>query len=299
MSFEKYIENYDSFNKILVYDFRLNEGGIGDMLKFFSFTLKICIEHNIRLYFLCSNDYINKHLKLKYEKMYITDSYFNNHNNDTLYYIDMTSIKDRKSLIDYIINICPNTYYFVKVYFLYEMFRINGINELYEPLSDVFTFSNEVIDNANDIFNIIGNIGNIGNSNSSINKNYISIHLRLGDKFLEVDESFVVCKDDEREFNEENMFKFIQKNNDKTILFFCDNMRCKTYVKDMFDNIFTLDHDIGHTSFECTTEEQTLNTIIEFYILAKSSHIYKASNSGFSILASKFYNAPISDITDI
>lgn len=291
MSFEKYMENYDSFDKILVYDFRLNEGGIGDMLKFFSFILKICIEHNIRLHFSCKNDHINKHLKLKYEKMYLTDNHnyyvYNEENTkDTVYFIDMACIKDRQSLNDYVKSIYPGTYYFVKVYFLYEIFSNNGINQLYEPLGDVFTFSNEVIDNANDIINIINNIS----------KDYISIHLRLGDKFLEVDKSFVVCKDDKRDFNEENMFNFIRENSNKTILFFCDNMKYKIYLKEMFDNIFTLDYDIGHTSFVCTSKEQTLNTILEFYLLAKSSHIYKASNSGFSVLASKFYNAPISNI---
>ena len=61
---------------------------------------------------------------------------------------------------------------------------------------------------------------NVKNILSSLPINYISIHLRLGDKFLETDKKYVLCKNDTRSFSSEKIFKFIEDNNDKSIIFF-------------------------------------------------------------------------------
>jgi len=42
-----------------------------------------------------------------------------------------------------------------------------------------------------------------------------------------------------------------------------------------------------------TTMQQILDAISEFYLLTNSEHIYYASMSGFSIIASKFNNIQI------
>jgi hypothetical protein len=49
---------------------------------------------------------------------------------------------------------------------------------------------------------------------------------------------------------------------------------------------------IGHTSFSNTTKKQVLDAVTEFYILTKSDMIYGITNSGFSLMASKFNNIP-------
>ena len=59
----------------------------------------------------------------------------------------------------------------------------------------------------------------------------------------------------------------------------------------MYDNVIITNSDIGHTGLANTiTPRQVLDTVTEFYILTNSNLIYSASNSGFSIVASKFKN---------
>ena len=84
-------------------------------------------------------------------------------------------------------------------------------------------------------------------------QNYISIHLRLGDKFLETDKVFVLCKEDVRTYNEEKLFELIEINYNKNILFFCDNNNYKLKIKTKYDKIIITDYDIGHTSLAVST----------------------------------------------
>ncbi len=147
------------------------------------------------------------------------------------------------------------------------------------PINQVFYFSDEVILNSKDL--IPTNI-----------TNYISIHLRLGDQHLETNKSFVLVKNDTRKYNEENLFKFIENNYDKNIIFFCDNNSYKLKLKKIYNNIIITSCDIGHTSLSNTTEKQILDGISEFYLMTNSEKIYSASESGFSIMASKFNNIP-------
>lgn len=131
---------------------------------------------------------------------------------------------------------------------------------------------------------------NVKNILSSLPINYISIHLRLGDKFLETDKKYVLCKDDTRYFSSEKLYKFIEDNNDKNIIFFCDNNSEKLKVKNKYNNIIISTSQIGHTSLSNTTNKQILDSITDFYILSNSQLIYSASYSGFSKMASKFNN---------
>jgi len=127
--------------------------------------------------------------------------------------------------------------------------------------------------------------------------NYISMHLRLGDSFLETDKNYVDCKDDKRSFSEEQIHKFIENNCHENIFFFCDNNSYKLSLKNKYNNIITANCDIGHTSLKNTTLKQILDTVSEFYILTNSKVIYAASTSGFSLVASKFNNIPLINLT--
>jgi hypothetical protein len=144
-------------------------------------------------------------------------------------------------------------------------------------LNEVFYFDNSII-------------LNVENIAPSLPSTYISIHLRLGDKFLETDKNFVLCKNDERQYSEEKIYKFIEDNRDKIIIFFCDNNNMKIKMKSKYNNIIITNSQIGHTSLSNTTNKQILDTITEFYVLSNSQLIYAASTSGFSHMASKFKN---------
>jgi hypothetical protein len=263
---ENYLNKYDTLEKKIVYNFSVGMGGIGDLTKFFMHLLKICIEHNIKLHYLVNNIQIEKYLKLKHAKMYITEEELTN---------NRESIHEEKLIS----NIKPAIFYVV----IPQVFWSNyDSNNVHYNLQDVFYFPDEVKQNGSLFFN------------NDIN--YISIHLRLGDKYLETDESFIVCKDDTRNYNEDNIFNFIETNYDKNILFFCDNRNYKLKIKNKYSKIIITDYEIGHTSLFNTTDKQVLDTVTELYLMTNSEHIYTASYSGFSIVAAAFKGIPITKI---
>jgi hypothetical protein len=159
------------------------------------------------------------------------------------------------------------------------MYRFHGsvYDSIQEKVSDYFYFTDEIKVNA---------------SKQICFDDYISIHLRLGDKFLETDKANVLVKDDVRPFNEDALFDFIEKNSDKNILFFCDNYEYKTKIKNKYEFVTITEFKIGHTSLSSTTFEEAFNGITEFYILTNSTEIYSPTESGFSIVASKFNQVP-------
>jgi len=144
-------------------------------------------------------------------------------------------------------------------------------------LDKVFYFDESVKQNVNNILPLIPN-------------NYISIHLRMGDNFL--DDPSEYLDDDSRKFSEKKLHAFIKKNSDKKIILLCDNTEKKKQIKKMYDNVIITSSDIGHTGLaNQITSKQVLDAVTEFYILTNSNLIYAPSNSGFSIVASKFKNA--------
>ena len=130
---EEYINKYDILEKNIVYDFHLGSGGIGDLTKFFMYLLNICIKHNIKLYYLVSNITVEKYLKLKYDKMYIT--------NET---ITISNNINRVHNIHDIPYLNTTDYYILDPDVFYHIFNYN---ELTIPLQEVFCFSDEVITN--------------------------------------------------------------------------------------------------------------------------------------------------------
>jgi len=261
---DSYISNFYCYNKKIIYNFEIGNGGIGDCLKFFMYILNICINNNIRLYYKINNLGIEKYIKLKFNKMYINDEEIDNKkyiNNEC----DIFKIENE------------NEYNIVIPFIFYENFRFDDIKM---NIEEVFEFSSEVKFNKNKLLseNIIS---------------YESLHLRLGDKYLETDKSFVNCPHDERQFDEQKIFDYIEKNNNKNIIFFCDNQSYKLKLKQKYPNLILLNSEVGHTGLLNTTDKQVLDSVTEFYIMSNSEKIISASYSGFSLAASKFKNVPI------
>lgn len=241
---DNYLKNCNKFKKVIVYDFRLGDGGIGDYLKFCMIILKECISHNIRFYHKINNIEIEKYIKFKYDAFNITQNKI----------LKLNNVIIKK----------PRDYYF--------------INDEYDGdilLNEVFYFDNIVKLNVNNILPYIPN-------------DYISIHLRLGDKFLETDLEFIVCPNNTRRYNQSLINKFIEDNSDKNIILFCDNYSKKLEIKNNYKNIIITNAQIGHTSLLNTTNKQILDAVTELYLLSNSKLIYGASYSGFSKMAAKF-----------
>jgi hypothetical protein len=246
---ENYIKKFESFDKKIVYDFRIGDGGIGDNLRYFMYVLETCMKTNKRLYYKKNNIEIENFIKLKYDIMYIDDTMMNQ--------------------LDSIEVVVPQMFY-----------NVSNNTEYNIKLNEVFYFTDEVKINSKYLF-------------PQDITNYISIHLRLGDKYLEMDNYHVICKDDARSYSEEKIHNFIEENNNENIFFCCDNNKYKLKLKEKYDNIIITNCDIGHTSMFNVTKTQVLDAVSEFYILTNSKMIFAGSISGFSLLASKFNNIPL------
>ena len=304
---DEYIKKYGQFKKKIIYTFSLGAGGIGDCIKFFIFALTLCMKYNYKLYYQVHDIAIEKYLKLKYKQMYIRKEDIRNSRNIDRDQDVFEAIKNINEDIDYIVE--PGTFYDV---FNYDIITPSGkenetslaflsglvadkknLRDENRPeilsgrcninIQDVFEFSDEVINNSRRL--IPENIAD-----------YISMHLRLGDKYLETEKSYVACKDDVRSYDEYRIFDFIEENFKENIIFFCDNNNYKLNLKSIYSNIIITTSDIGHTSLLNTTEKQTLDTITEFYLLTNSKLICAASSSGFSSVAAKFKNIPLINI---
>lgn len=258
---KNYIKNYDNLTKKLIYNFEYGMGGIGDYFKFFIYALRYCINNNIKLYLSIKHE-LDRYVRLKYDKMYID---INNLN-----YITLNKYKDLEKIDD-------KNIYLVYPFIFYDVQKEVYDNAIISKLEDLFYFTDEIIINLP-------------------KEKYISLHLRLGDKYLETDKNFIICKDDKRYYNESKLNKFIEENKDKNIYFFCDNYTFKKNIKQKYSYINIIDVKIGHTSLLNTTNEQIKNSIIEFYIISKSEKIYWISWSGFSLMASRFFITEYSEI---
>lgn len=168
-------------------------------------------------------------------------------------------------------------YYIYRPQELYKIYQSNN-NLRYDT---IFTFSQKIVNNSLLLLP------------KGLN-NYISLHLRLGDKHLETNKYFVICKNDVRKYNINKIDEII-KNNDN-IIFFCDNNEFKEKMREKHNKLIILNSKIGHTSLKNTSESQIIDTITEFYIMTNSQKIIAASNSGFSSIASKFKKIPFSNI---
>lgn len=262
---DNYLKNYETYNIKVVYYFKILNGGIGDYLKYFIFLFHMCIEKKYRLYFLIDNEtFIKQYLYMNKKEMYIQEDEIENNKHYINNYNEFINLKENDKF-----NI-------VKPFLLYDCFQFIP---LHDNISSIFSFSNEIIENE-----IIKKYENI---------DYISLHIRLGDKFLEIEDKFKGCQDDERIFNEENVIHFVENHKDQNIMLFCDNQQYKENLKKKYNNIIITSLNIAHIGLLNTKRECILDTVIEFYLLIKSKEIYTPTHSGFSITASKYGRIPL------
>jgi hypothetical protein len=261
---DEYIDKYDTLDKVVIFIFRLGDGGIGDFVKFFTFLLHQCIIRDIKLY--CANlSDINKYITMKYPKMCI----------------DLQTVPIPIYILEQLDDLTPGISYTCDVGVMYPIFPFlqpfPNI-DLDFPYDQVFEFSEEVKKNQSIILKPI--------------EPYTSIHLRLGDHFLETDKCFVLCHQDERRYDQ-NTIDSVIRNTPGPIIFFCDNDSYKQQIQQTHANVTITTGEIGHTSLSNTTDKQMLDTVTEFYIMTKSEHIISSSYSGFSTMASRFHRIPI------
>lgn len=258
---ENYFKNYHNYPNQILFEFTVGHGGVGDYVKFFTFLLNYCIKNNIKMY--CTRDKINQYIELLHPEMYLCP---NNMIKEKIIKLNTYNVTFNNSIL-YVTD--PSS-----------MYDLPNHYENMEIVSQIFYFTPLVIAKAENI---------------TKNKSYVSVHLRLGDYYLETDKNFIQVPQDRRFFNETKLLNFINdiQTIEPNIYFFCDNNQYKLKLKSLYHCIQSTELEIGHTSLQNTTREQFFNAVVEYYILSKSKTIYYASESGFPITASKFNNTKL------
>ena len=173
----------------------------------------------------------------------------------------------------------PLTYTNIYASMLYKTFNSNFDVEI----NDVFYFSPEVKINSKLLF--------------PYDIPYISIHIRLGDKYLETDKNYVICQEDDRSFSNEKLNHFIESQT-IPILLCCDQHTFKMNLKEKY-NILVTNCNVAHSGLSNTTKQQVLDSVTELYLLSNSTTIYSTAYSGFSTIAAKINHIPLIKETDL
>ena len=256
---EEYLCSYKTYTKKVVYQFKLGHGGIGDCIKYFMYLLHLCIQQKCCLYYQVMNNPLEKYVRLVDPAMYIRAEEMTH-----TVPIHLNELRAHE-----------HAYTVCTPFDLYNAYK--GFDY---PIHKIFTFSQDIWYRKKEIF--------------SLQEKYVSIHIRLGDKFLETDTQFVIVKNDERPFQEEALYHWLDTHRDTPIVLFCDNHTYKQYIHEKFSHVHITQGEVGHTSLLNTGEQQIIDAVTEFYILTQSERIYANCVSGFSDMAAKFNRIPIS-----
>jgi len=257
---DEYLKRYDSLDTIVVLEYDIRLGGIGDYLKFFIYLLQLCIQYNYQLHYQINHSAIEKLIRLKDERMYISSDKLVNARN-LCHQDELSSLQKGIHL--------------VRPYQLYHGFHNDFIHM---KIEDVFYFSDEIKRNV-----IL----------DSPVLNYTSIHLRLGDKHLDTDSHFIICKEDSRVFDKHTLINYIEANKSHTLVFFCDNPVYKQKMKQTYPPLILTKGQVAHSSLTNTTYDQIVDAVTEFYIMTESTQIVAVSESGYSAMAAKFKGIPL------
>ena len=257
---EAYLENFHSFEKENIFVFDYENGGIGDFFKFFSYALDFSIANQHRFRVFVTKHPIFEHFEILESKIVA--------NNIALY--EYQEINKLENIIT-----SNSTKHVIKCHNMYGL----DFSKTSYYLGQLFTFSSQVIKKGNEI---------IGNR-----ENFISLHVRKGDKYIEVEEHHKAVPNDSRDFDETQLIQFIASHQNENIMLFCDSKEYRSKLKNDFKYLIVSELDISHTSYRITSAEQFFNTIVEFYIISKSKKVYSAAKSGFPIFASIISNKPI------
>jgi len=268
------MNHYTTPYKIILYHYDFGHGGIADFIKFFIHLLEIANKYN------CNTKIHISHSIKKY--ITINDNYIFTGNLDDYYQLNNSDsnqhIKDIIYKYDKLMIIGPNLYGLDIDFELADNINFFTINDYFTNLTDYFDFNKEIY---NDLNLIIDNL------------KYICIHVRLGDKYLEIKPDSSYCTDDHRSDKKYNNYNeiindIIEKNSDKKIYLLSDNNKFKQDLKSEYDvlNIFTKDIINISCNYSISNYDESLKfTIIEFLLMCKADTIYALTYSGFSQIA--------------
>lgn len=273
--------------------------GFGDFVRSCFFIIQFCNKHQIQ-YEIIINHPIALFFKNFYDK-YSPNSFFSSFLNNKVFKFRETnwheSVFDKKNYIEHFVlskkkiyefmeylcnlTLFNNCVYSYNIFFPYNEISIqeqNIISSLFEPSVEIEEKVNQ------NLFNL-----------KLVEKDYIVIHIRSGDSYL---------KDDNKtisplflKFIKNEIIELKQKNLNKNMLLISDNNKIKLLLNNIFNEMKFIIYNITHIGEGFKLEyAKVQNTIIDFFLMSKASHIYSFTSyphgSGFSYWCSKIFNIP-------
>lgn len=159
------------------------------------------------------------------------------------------------------------------------------------PLYDYFAFHHHV-------YNIADN---------RMTSTFDSIHVRCGDKHLELVPSWNICPHDDRTpADTSRLISHIlheQAQDGRALVLFTDNNHLKRTVKREFPQVTVFEDTLVHTGLRYSDRQLfhdgLVNTLVDFVLLSRSETIYVTSNSGFPWMAHLFSNRSDQTVVDL
>ena len=266
--------------------------GLGDFIRCCFYILQFSDNYNINIDFNVYKHPIKTYLKYFLNKEAISESISNN-----ISFFEKKNYKyfTKNNIIDYYYyNIDNDLFKFIKQIETYDkhkyLYLVNHpdetrileqhrtkIRELFEP-----------------VYELQMKIENMLTSLNLIKHKYKIIHVRLNDDSFNGD---YINFTDKQTINIINTINAIKTTTTEDIFLLCSNNVFKKHIIQQTPNIKTIFSEISHIGESTiTTDDSLINTLIDFYIMSYSNHIYSFSvyehGSGFSKWCAVMYNIP-------
>jgi len=276
---------------------KVNSTGLGDFIRGCYFILEFCYTYNFQPKIIFNNC-ISKFLNIKthnldiFENILKTTQFFEYNNVKHFNFQSYTNIilepiKDTKHIMaNFVDFIVKQPQYNGNIFMLCNCYPMNEVAETSKQ------YMRKILEPTNEMNDIIQQTMN---QLCISTKQYDVIHIRSGDSYL-------INKNST--FNNSyinkliaNIKQVISNDVNSNYLLIADNNDVKNIIKLFFPNLKTLNKPITHFGEGVVLEEEKVkNTLIDFYLLSHSNHIFSYSSykhgSGFSYWCAKTYNIP-------
>lgn len=294
-------------NKTIIYLLNLHQGGLCDFFKFCMHTIYLCEKYNYNLK-IYVNTYLKKFININ-SKYLLNNNEINYLNEEKIFQNQIYYLKYYNNTNNTIENILNN---YKNKYLIIQPTNFHTLKNIYFHLPVDLNFKDYITNkNIKNYFNILNFINfnkdiynkldNCLTENNLIKNNYICIHLRCGDKYLETKPLLGYCVSDVR-FKNINIYqkkikKTLSENENTKILFLCDNNVVKKIIKSKInnENLIILNNKIIHVGYKYNKNDKNIqegfiDTLVDFLLLIYSKKNYCLSYSGFSIISSLLGN---------
>ena len=292
------IINIPTIHIIYQYKYKNNVSvtGLGDFIRCCFYILQFSDSYNINIDFNVYKHPIKTYLKYFLNKEAISEAISESISNNISFF-EKKNYKyfTKNNIIDYYYyNIDNDLFKFIKQIETYDkhkyLYLVNHpdetrileqhrtkIRELFEP-----------------VYELQMKIENMLTSLNLIKHKYKIIHVRLNDNSFNGN---YINFTDKQTINIINTINAIKKTTTDDIFLLCSNNVFKKHIIQQTPNIKTIFSEISHIGESTiTTDDSLINTLIDFYIMSYSNHIYSFSvyehGSGFSKWCAVMYNIP-------